>query len=162
MFGAYIFSPQSRSAAGGRGRSPRGCHDDQAQNELQGLSSAIFWTLVTWITSSSKMLSLLNPPCHESASVGLYPPKIYSFIHNFSQIYDFEFEYRKASVEHKLYAWLAATCGLHPWPQVTFLHIHNHMLPRRRLHHEDASHLKARDMQLSLPGLIATFSSWSN
>lgn len=72
----------------------------QAQNELQGLSSAIFLSLVTLKYMFFKNPALLNPPHHVSALVEQYLPKLYACIHNLFTNISFTIKPPKAFVEH--------------------------------------------------------------
>ena len=94
----------------GKGRySLHGHHSNQAQNKLQRLPSVPSPSLVTLNCKLSKIFA----PRHVLAPADCYPPQI---IHEFifsPQVCHFQFNHQKAFAEHKLYAWLIVTCGLH-------------------------------------------------
>ena len=96
----------------GKGRySLHGHHGNQAQDELRRLPSVASPSLVTPNCKLSK--NLCTTPCACPSRL-LSPKYIHKFI-LFPQICHFQFNHQKAFAEHKLYAWLIVTCGLHLW-----------------------------------------------
>lgn len=73
-----------------------------AHKGAPGLLSAALLTLGTLNYKFFKnvVLTKSTKPCVSTEE--LYPPHVYSFTHEFSQIRDFQFKYQKALVEYKL------------------------------------------------------------